>query len=101
MKRLSSILAVAAIAGTAALPMQSAQAWGGGGPWGGNMFGMDMGQSTGYPGYYGAGPGGPGYGGGYTPWGSNMFGTNMGQTTGRPYYGAPWGGYPAPAAPPR
>ena len=67
MNTLSKVLAVAAIAGAAALPLQSANAWGGGGPWGGNMFGMDFGQSTGY-GY-------PYYGGGYG-------------------WGGPWGGYP-------
>jgi hypothetical protein len=53
MRKLTKILAVAAIASAAALPLQSANAWNG--PWGSNMFGMDFGQSTGgcRP-YYGA-----------------------------------------------
>lgn len=80
MKYASRTLATALIIGASALPLQYANAWGGGGPWGGNMFGMDMGQSTGGGGYYGGGPwGGPGYGGG---WG------------GYPGYGGGWGGYP-------
>ena len=80
MRKLTKILAVAAIAGAAALPLQSANAWNG--PWGTNMFGMDFGQST-------AGGYGP-YGGG--PWGMNLFGMDFGQSTayGRPYYGAPY-----------
>ena len=82
MKFISKALAVAVIAGAAALPLQSANAWGG--PWGGNMFGMDFGQS---------GPWSHGYGPGYGGWG------------GYPGYGG-WGGYPygyptvvAPVAP--
>ena len=76
MKLISKVLAVGLVAGAAALPLQSANAWGGGGPWGGNMFGMDFGQSTGwgYP-YYGGGWGGP--------WGHPGYG-----------WGGPWGGYP-------
>ena len=87
MRRLTKILAVAAIAGAAALPLQSANAWNG--PWGSNMFGMDFGQSTGGYGPYG----------GNGPWGMNMFGMDFGQNTayGRPYYGAPYA-Y-APVAP--
>jgi hypothetical protein len=55
------------------------------------MFGMDMGQSGGFPGYYGA-PGTQGGWGG--PWGGNMFGMDMGQSSGyRSYYGVP---YPTP-----
>ena len=98
MKKLSSVLSAAAIVGASVLPMQSAHAWGGGGPWGSNMFGMDMGQSQGYPGGYGGYGGGPG---GFQPWGSNMFGMDMGQSTGGgypAYYGAPYR-YPAPPAP--
>jgi hypothetical protein len=88
MSKLSKILTAAALIGATAMPLQTANAWGG--PWGGNMFGMDMGQSTGgygYPGY-----GGPG---GFRPWGGNMFGMDMGQSTGYgyPYYGGGWG-YP-------
>ena len=102
MSKLSSILAAAAIVGASVLPLQSAQAWGGGGPWGSNMFGMDMGQSRGgYPGGPGGYGGGPG-GGGFQPWGSNMFGMDMGQSGGYPgggYYGAPYGGGGYPIAP--
>ena len=103
MRKLSSILAAAAVIGAVALPMQSAHAWGNNGPWGSNMFGMDMGQSRGgYGGYPGGGyGGGPG---GFQPWGSNMFGMDMGQGGGGGgYYGAPYGGgypmAPRPAAP--
>lgn len=90
MKYASKTLTAALIVGASALPLQSADAWGGGGPWGGNMFGMDMGQSTG-----GGGWGGPGYGAG--PWG----GPGYGGYGGYPGYGygggyAPYGGgYPA------
>ena len=90
MKKIASIIAAAAILGSV---IPAAQAWNG--PWGSNMFGMDMGQSTGYgPGYYGA----PGAGRGFTPWGGNMFGMDMGQSSGYGpgYYGAP---PPPPVAP--
>ena len=83
MNRLSKVLAAAAVAGAVVLPLQSANAWGGGGPWGGNMFGMDFGQSTGY-GY-------PYYGGGYGwggPWGGPGYGYG-----GYPGYGGYGGGY--------
>lgn len=74
MNTLKKAVAVALIAGSSVLPLHSANAWSG--PWGGNMFGIDFGQSTGYP----------GYGGG--PWGMNMFGMDFGQSTGfGRYYG--------------
>ncbi len=88
MKYASKTLAAALIVGASALPLQFADAqWT---PWGGNMFGMDMGQSTGYgggPGYYGGGPGYGGYGGygGYPGYGG--YG-------GYPGYGGYGGGYP-------
>jgi hypothetical protein len=90
MKKIAGIVAAAALIGSAT----AAQAWNG--PWGGNMFGMDMGQSTGYgPGYYGAPGAAPG---GFAPWGSNMFGMDMGQSAGYPaYYGAPVPPVAAPA----
>ena len=90
MKKLTSVIAAAALIGSFAT---AANAWSG--PWGGNMFGMDMGQSTGFgPGSYGA----PGAGSGFTPWGGNMFGMDMGQSAAVPaYYGTPV----APIAPPR
>jgi hypothetical protein len=45
------------------------------------MFGLDFGQSTGYPGYPGSGNG---------PWGLSMFGMDMGQSVGYgQYYGSP------------
>ena len=80
MKKLATVIAAAALIGSFA---STASAWSG--PWGGNMFGMDMGQSTGYgPGSYGA------PGNGFTPWGGNMFGMDMGQSVAAPaYYGAP------------
>lgn len=97
MKYASRTLTAALIVGASALPLQYADAWGGGGPWGGNMFGMDMGQSTGGAGYYGGGPwGGPGYGGGwggypgYGGWGGGYPGG---------YGGQPAYGYGYPAAP--
>ena len=81
MKYTSRTLSAALIVGASALPLQFADAWGG--PWGGNMFGMDMGQSTG-------GWGGPGYGG-YGGWGGPGYGG---------YGGYPgYGGYGYPAAP--
>ena len=82
MKKLTSVIAVAALIGSVA---PAAHAFSG--PWGGNMFGMDMGQSTGYgPASYGA----PGAGRGFTPWGGNLFGMDTGQSVGYPdYYGAP------------
>ena len=97
MKLIPKLVAAAAVAGATAVPLQAANAWGGGGPWGGNMFGMDFGQSYGYGNrwYPSGGWGYPGYGG----WG------------GYPGYGGyggygmmPYGyGYPptvvAPAAP--
>lgn len=86
MNRLSKVFAAAAVVGAMAVPLQSANAWGGGGPWGGNMFGMDFGQSTGY-GY-------PYYGGGYGwggPWGGGGY-PGYGYGGGYPGYG--YGGYP-------
>ena len=79
MKLTSKLLAVALIAGASALPFQSANAWGG--PWGGSMFGMDMGQSG--PWSHGYGPYGGGWGG---PYGG---------------YGYPYGGYGYPAVVPQ
>jgi hypothetical protein len=62
-----------------AMPLQPAQAWGG--PWGFNMFGMNVGQSWG-PGW-GHGPWGyPGWG--YPGWGYPGWG------------GYPWGGWGYP-----
>jgi hypothetical protein len=101
MKKVYSMVAAAALAGSAAMvPTQDAQAWWGngwgGGPWyGGGPYGW--GGPWGYGGYPGYGWGGyPGYGwGGYPgygwggggPWGWG----------GYPGYG--WGGYPAYTAP--
>ena len=92
MKKLTKLIAVAIVAGTAALGASTASAWWGNdyyddyyGPWGGGPWGYG-----GYPGYgYG---GYPGYGwGGYPGYGYG----------GYPGYG--YGGYPgygyAPAAP--
>jgi hypothetical protein len=81
MMKLAKVAAAAAIVGATALPMQSADAfWGGGGPWGGYGWGGwgwgGWGGPWGWGGYPGYGWGGyPGYG-----WG------------GYPGYG--WGGYP-------
>jgi hypothetical protein len=84
MKGLHRTLAIALIGGTAALATQSALA---GAPWGGNMFGIDFGQSSGYYGYPGSGSG---------PWGVNMFGLDFGQSTDYgSYYGVP-GPYAVP-----
>ena len=93
MSKMKKALCAAALVGAVALPMSSANAWWGGGPWDGwgNGWGNgDMsfsmsgrgnayGNGYGYPGYYGYGPGywGPGYGYG-------------------PYYGGPGYGYPPP-----
>ena len=82
MTNFSKTIAAALIAGASALTITSANAWNG--PWGGNMFGIDFGQSTGY-GY-------PGYGGG--PWGGNMFGMDFGQSTGFGRYAHGPYGYP-------
>lgn len=100
MKKVYSMVAAAALAGSAAMvPTQDAQAWWGdgwgGGPWYGPGYGW--GGPWGYGGYPGYGWGGSpwGYGGGYPGWGG---------------WGGPWGGYPgygwgypaavtAPAAP--
>jgi hypothetical protein len=88
MKYASRTLSAALIVGASALPLQFADAWSG--PWGGNMFGMDMGQSTG-----GGGWGGPGYGG----WGGPGYG-GWGGYPGYGGYGYPgYGGYGYPAAP--
>ena len=84
MKLVSKVLAAALIAGASALPLQSANAWGG--PWGGNMFGMDFGQSG--PWSHGYGP----YGGG---WGGYPYGGGWGGPYGG--YGYPYGGYGYPA----
>ena len=88
MKTLAKAFTIAAVLGASAAAFTTAEAWGG--PWGGNMFGMDMAQS------------GYGHPGGYRPWGGNMFGMDMGQSYGyggyAPYYGGytPYGyGYPA------
>jgi hypothetical protein len=104
MKKLSSVLAIAAFAGAAALPATAnawGGPWGGGGPWdtwsdafgGGNMnfnassYGSGRGYSRyspwgyGYPGGWGGGPWG-GYPGG---WG----GYPGGWGGGYPGYGAP------------
>jgi hypothetical protein len=96
MKYASRTLSAALIVGASALPLQFADAWSG--PWGGNMFGMDMGQSTG-----GGGWGGPGYGGwggpGYGGWGGPGYG-GWGGYPGYGGYGYPgYGGYGYPAAP--
>jgi hypothetical protein len=97
MKYASKTLTAALIVGASALPLQFADAWGGGGPWGGNMFGMDMGQSTGGgwggPGYGGGPWGGPGYGGGWGGPGYGYGGYGGGYGYGYPGYGM--GGYPA------
>lgn len=99
MRYASKTLAAALIASASALPLQFANAWT---PWGTNMFGMDMGQSTGtgYP-YYGGGWGGP-YGGG-GPWGGPGYGGWGGYPGyglgGYPGYGGYGYGYPAAPAP--
>ena len=49
MKKLATVIAAAVLIGSFA---STASAWSG--PWGGNMFGMDMGQSVAAPAYYGA-----------------------------------------------
>ncbi|MDJ0864060.1 MAG: sulfur globule protein CV3 [Gammaproteobacteria bacterium] len=80
MKKISVILAAAVVAGSALLPLQSANAFFGGGPWwggygwggygwGGGPWGW--GGPYGWGGYPGYGWGGyPGYGwGGYPGWG--------------------------------
>jgi hypothetical protein len=105
-------LTAAFIAGIASLPMQSAQAWWGGGPggwgneWGpfdGDGFGdfnMSMsggGRGHGYGRGYGYGYGYPYYGGWGGPYG-------YGGYPGYGGWGGPWGGgypgyYAAPAAP--
>jgi len=101
MRKLSTALGIAAIVGAAAVSVQSAHAWWGGGPWGGgpgwgnsgwgddwlgdgwgdfnmSMSGGGHGYGRGYGrNYYGYGP--YGWGG---PWGYG----------GYPYGG--WGGYP-------
>ncbi len=76
MKKISVILAAAVVAGSALLPLQSANAFFGGGPWWGGYGwgGYGWGGPWGWGGPYGWG-GYPGYG-----WG------------GYPGYG--WGGYP-------
>ena len=75
MKQLAKVVAVAGLVAGAAVPLQSANAWWGGGPWSGWGWG-------GYPGWGGWG-GYPGWGGyGYPGWGG---------------YGYPgWGGYGYP-----
>jgi hypothetical protein len=76
MKKLSYMLSVALLAGTAALtPTQDAQAWWGNG-WGGGPWGWGGGGPWGWGGY-------PYYGGWGGPWGGGW---------GFPGYG--WGGYP-------
>ncbi len=81
MKKTSILLAAAVVAGSALLPLQSANAFFGGGPgwggygWGGYGWGGGPWGWGGYPGWGGWGY--PGYG-----WG------------GYPYGGYGWGGYP-------
>ena len=99
MNKIKALIGSVIIAGAAALPLSSAQAWwgpwGGYGPWDGSGFGdfnmsfRGSGYGYGRP-YYGYGY--PGYWGGY-PYGYGY----------APYGGTPYGypyGYPvAPAAP--
>lgn len=47
MKTVKTFVAAAFIAGLSALPMQSAHAWGGWGPWGGDNWGSDWGPFDG------------------------------------------------------
>lgn len=78
MRKLARVLTATALLTGATLSLPTAQAWT---PWGGNMFGLDFGQSTGYAGYPGSGSG---------PWGLSMFGMDMGQSLGYgQYYGSP------------
>ena len=90
MKNASRTLAAAFIIGASALPLQFANAFGC--PMGGNMFGMNPGQSAGV-GYYG----GPFAGGG--PWGGPGYG-GWGGDPAYVGYGYPGdGAYSYPAAP--
>jgi hypothetical protein len=84
MHKFSKTLGAAAIVGAAALAMQPAHAWWGGGPWGG-------------------GPGGLGddfMGDGFGDFNMNMSGRGNGYGRGynyyQPYYGYPYGGYGYP-----
>jgi len=108
MKKLSSILAAAALAGVVVLPMQSANAQWGGGPWGNNGYGggpwstmTDMfggGDINFSAKSYGHGNG---YGYGNPNMGYNSYGY-PGYGYGYPgaYGGYPGYGYGYPAAPP-
>jgi len=102
--KLKSVLAAAALAGAAALPFQSAEAWWGpgygGGPWSNSGWGDMLGDGAFDMSFSGRGRGtGSGYGYGYN---------NPYYYGGYPYgYGAPWygpygapgWGAPAPVAP--
>jgi hypothetical protein len=78
MRKLARLLTATALLTGATLALPTAHAWT---PWGGNMFGIDFGQSTGYVGYPGSGNG---------PWGLSMFGMDLGQSIDYgQYYGGP------------
>jgi hypothetical protein len=106
MKKIGKILAAAAVVATAALPLQSAQAWWGGGPWGGRSW-DDMWDGSGWGDFDMSMRGsGRGWGRGYNryydhygPWGGGPYGYGYpGYGYGYPgYWGAP--AYPAPVAP--
>ncbi|MBF0256002.1 MAG: sulfur globule family protein [Gammaproteobacteria bacterium] len=83
MRKFNKILGAAAIAGAAAITMQSAHAWG---PWGGGPGGWNNGNDW--------------FGDGFGDFNMNMSGRGNGWGRGynsyAPYYGAPYGygGYP-------
>lgn len=78
MKKLAKLLSATALITVSTFSLPSAHAWT---PWGGSLFGIDFGQSTGYPKYSGSGNG---------PWGLSMFGLDFGQSAGYGnYYGGP------------
>lgn len=81
--KIARMVAVLALVGFSAVPLQTAHAW----PWGFNCCGISVGQSWG-PGWWGGGPWGyPGYWGHpYGPWGY-------------PGWWAPWGPPPPLAYP--
>ena len=109
MKKLTKLIAVAIVAGTAALGAGTANAWWGdddyydyydgpwgGGPWGHPGYGYGGYPGYGYGGYPGYGYGGyPGYGGGYPGYG---YGGYPGYGGGYPGYG--YAATSAPAAAP-